>query len=277
MNASPTAGVTILPPVDGAAPHPPVAMQSTFEALTEALAEPLALHERLGRGVGQLGRVARATLSQMPYRQRADGLSPAATERWAKQVTSRLSPLERSALLAYARDCRAWERRLRRRIGSDRADPDWDMTSAPNVAPSAPEAMFAHALEDAGIPVWAQVGVAKEKGGRRRGGWYGSFWLDCAHRDIGYLLRIDLELDGHHHQLAERKVRDAERNAILAQRGWYVVRLSASALGGEGQRRMVGEVVALAARHRHAIVVARSHLPALERAVAPEYQRGQHG
>ena len=160
MNASPTAGVTILPPVDGAAPHPPVAMQSTFEALTEALAEPLALHERLGRGVGRLGRVARATLSQMPYRQRADGLSPAATERWAKRVAPRLSPLERSALLAYALDCRAWERRMHRRIGSDRADPDWDMTSAPNVAPSAPEAMFAHALEDAGIPVRAQVSVA---------------------------------------------------------------------------------------------------------------------
>ena len=68
------------------------------------------------------------------------------------------------------------------------------------------------------------MGVAQERGGRR-GGWYGSFWLDCAHRDPTYLLRIDIDLDGKHHDWRERMARDAERNRSLMERGWYVVRI----------------------------------------------------
>jgi hypothetical protein len=133
---------------------------------------------------------------------------------------------------------------------------DWSMTPAPKAKVSEPEQRLAHALEASGIHVQCQVGVAKKEGGARQGGWYGSYWLDCAHRDRSHLLRIDIELDGKHHYAVDRQEKDDRRNQVLADRGWYVLRLGGRILGQENQRLAVANLVELIATHKQAVHLA---------------------
>jgi len=152
-------------------------------------------------------------------------------------------------------------------VTDDAADPDWDMTSARGVWPNPAEQRLADALAGAGLPVQAQVGVSKY-GGRRRGGWFASYWLDCAHRDVRYGLRLDIELDGRAHLYGDRPTRDARRDALVRQRGWYIVRLPGSVLYTAGFAQAVGAVAALADQHRRAVVLARSDVGQIMRALA---------
>ncbi len=95
---------------------------------------------------------------------------------------------------------------------------------------------------------------SQDNGGRRRGGWFASYWLDCAHRDVRYGLRLDIELDGRAHLYGDRPTRDA----LLRQRGWYIVRLPGTVLHTAEFDQAVGAVAALADQHRRAVVLARS-------------------
>lgn len=261
-------GVTILPPVIGAAPEPPPELDAALGLLDVLQAEPRSLNDRLHTQVSALLRRAAATLADQRYRPRAHGLSASETERWAQQATLVLQSQAGQLLIGYARTCQEWERRLRAAIGSDAADPDWDMTSAKRVEPNAAEAFLAQTLEEAGIPVQAQVGVSRN-GGERRGGWYAAYWLDCAHRDVAYLLRIDIELDGRHHYNQQRRQRDEQRNQAIQSRGWYVVRLGGRIIGQRNHLLALDQIVALTERHRRAIVLARSDLRTLERVLGP--------
>jgi hypothetical protein len=261
-------GVTIIPPAVGMAPEPPAEIVATVDILEVIHAGPRTRSDQLQTALGTLVRRAVVALAGKRFRPHAHGLSARETEQWAQQAAPLLSAAARAKLLEYARACQDWTRALHSAIGSNKADPDWDMTSARNVEPSAPEAFLARSLAAAGIPVQAQVGVAKERGGRRRGGWYGAFWLDCAHRDAAYLLRVDIELDGRHHYRQERQARDQERNQILADRGWYVVRLSGRIIGQANHHQALDRLVAVVERHRRAIVLGRSDLSTLARVLA---------
>jgi hypothetical protein len=202
-------------------------------------------------------------------RARAGGLTTEGSERWAEAAQAILAPEEGAHLTAYCQECRQWERRLDKNIGSMAADPDWDMGSARGIPPSAPEAFLARSLEAAGISMQAQVGVSRH-GGRRQGGWFRAFWLDCAHRDVAFLLRLDVELDGVHHGRADRAARDEERNRFLQARGWYVLRVDSRNLGREEHSRAVKVAAKLVWRHRRAIMLARSDLPAINRVLTPD-------
>jgi hypothetical protein len=191
-------------------------------------------------------------------RARVRGLTPDELAAWCAVARTDLDETGRRALLDYALHCRAWEQVLDGTIGSGSADPDWDMTGARRVRPSAPEARLALALERAGLPVQAQVGVSR-MGGRRRGGWYRAFWLDCAYRDIGFLLRMDLELDGAAHRTPRRRQRDALRNELLRVRGWYILRFDVRLLRADADlQRAVRTASAIAQRHRRAVVLGRT-------------------
>jgi hypothetical protein len=207
----------------------------------------------LSHGLGAIPVVKRA---------RARGLTAEEMMQWTDAARAILTPEEQVSLAAYVQACRAWEQRLDKHIGSMAADPDWDMSSAPRVPASAPEAFLARSLEEVGIPMHAQVGVSR-LGGRRHGGWFRAFWLDCAHRDVAFLLRLDVELDGATHQAPERAARDAMRNALLQARGWYVLRMDSRNLGRNEHYRACDVVVKLVRRHRRAVVLARSELPTL--------------
>jgi hypothetical protein len=196
-------------------------------------------------------------------RARAQGLSAEELDTWCAAACAELDESGRQMLLDYALSCRAWEQVLNGTIGSGRADPDWDMTSARQVRPSAPEARLAARLEQAGLPVQAQVGVS-QMGGRRRGGWFRAYWLDCAHRDIAFLLRMDIELDGAHHRTPERQRRDELRNELLKVRGWYVLRFDGRLLRADQElQQAVQTTVKIARRHRRAVLLARTDLSAL--------------
>lgn len=192
-------------------------------------------------------------------RARAAGLSAPDLTAWCASVREALEPETRLQLLRYVADCRLWDVCLDGVIGGI-GDPDWDMTSARRVVPSAPEAQLAAALQRAGLPLQCQVGVS-QFGGPRKGGWFNAFWLDCAHRDVAFLLRIDIELDGITHSAVERRVRDSVRNTLLAHRGWYVFRFDARLLRQtEALERAVRSVLSLARRHRRAVVLARTDI-----------------
>lgn len=196
-------------------------------------------------------------------RARALGLMPEEIAAWCADIRADLDETGRRAVLDYALCCRIWAQVLDGTIGSGSADPDWDMASARRVQPSAPEARLAFALERAGLPVQAQVGVSR-LGGRRRGGWFRAFWLDCAHRDIGFLLRMDIELDGATHRTPHRRERDALRNHLLQMRGWYILRFDARVLRADADlQRAVRTVAAIARRHRRAVVLGRTDPTAL--------------
>ena len=291
-----------LPPAVGPAPRPPTGLRPALSLLDGTIAaqmRSLAAHPAaragdpmisalnglfdLGEELRDLGgmlddfggswmaNVLAHSVSAIPVvkRARAGGLTTEGSERWAEAAQAILAPDEGPSLAAYCQACRQWERRLDKNIGSMAADPDWDMGSAQRVPPSVPEAFLARSLEAAGISVQAQVGVSPH-GGRRHGGWFGAFWLDCAHRDVAFLLRLDIELDGAHHGRADRAARDEARNQFLQARGWYVLRVDSHNLGREEHSRAVEAVAKLVRRHRRAIMVARSDPSAIDRVLAPD-------
>jgi hypothetical protein len=200
---------------------------------------------------------------QAVTRHQAHGLSAMELERWAEQANAMLAPVLRAELLLYTRTCRAWERLLARNISSSAADPDWDMTSAQHVEPSMPEVFLAQSLSEVGIPLEAQVGVSRY-GGSRRGGWFNAYWLDWAHRDVAFLLRLDVELDGARHRQPERWFRDEIRDAQLQERGWYIMRIDSRILGRGQQYRAREALLRLVQRHRRSIVLARTDRHRLE-------------
>jgi hypothetical protein len=191
-------------------------------------------------------------------RARATGLTSNSASRWVEIAQAGVAPEEQSCVVSYIQACRQWEQCLDRNIGSMAADPDWDMGSAKKVRPSAPEAHLAQSLEQAGIPMQAQVGVSRN-GGPRHGGWFRNYWLDCAHRDVAFLLRIDVELDGATHRTPEVERRDAMRNTLLRQRGWYVLRFDNRNLDREQHNRALDVIVKLVQRHRRSVVLARTN------------------
>lgn len=281
---------TALPPEVGPAPKPPKALWAALALLDAPIAarirafatsraaragDPLNAAVNglfdLGERLRDLGSVLNGlggnwvidaysrSLGSIPAvrRARAEGLTAGEASRWAEAAHSILAPEERSALDCYVAECRHWEQRLDENIGSMAADPDWDMGSALRVPPSAPEAFLAESIEDLGIPMQAQVGVSRY-GGRRQGGWFRAFWLDCAHRDVAFLLRLDVELDGATHRIIEGAARDEVRNTLLQARGWYILRVDSRNLGREQHYRAREDIDKLVRRHRRAIVLART-------------------
>jgi very-short-patch-repair endonuclease len=61
------------------------------------------------------------------------------------------------------------------------------------------------------------------------------------------------------HRSQEGVVRDAERNNLLRERGWYVLRVDSRSLGHEQHDRAVRQALTLVKRHRRAIVLARTN------------------
>jgi hypothetical protein len=117
--------------------------------------------------------------------------------RWVGEQGRGLGEADRAALLQYAAECATWEESFyaaRSRWGDPR---DYTTRPAANVRLNPYEHRLGAALAAAGLPVEAQAGVSKD-GGSRRGGWFGSYWLDFAHRDRAHMLLLDVELDGRH-------------------------------------------------------------------------------
>lgn len=246
-------GVTLLAPHGGFPLSPPEGSEAVVRAL-EVLSR-----EREARQRDLLPRMARAFLRRLFRRPRAADQRANAVDMAEQEVRRLLATLpdgRRHAVLEYVRTCRTWSARLDSTINSRWSYADWDMTPAPKAKVSEPEQRLAHALEASGIHIQCQVGVAKEAGGARQGGWYGSYWLDCAYRDRSHLLRIDIELDGKHHYNRERQDKDERRNQVLADRGWYVLRLGGRILGQENQRLAIANLVELISAHRQAIHLA---------------------
>jgi hypothetical protein len=190
-------------------------------------------------------------------RARVGGLTADSAARWVRVAQSIVTPDQRSCVASYVYECRQWEQRLEIIISSMAADPDWDMGSAVGVRPSAPEARLPKSFEQGGIPLQPQVGVSRV-GGRRHGGWFQAFWLDWAYRDVPFLLRLDIELDGASHRTPEGEKRNRVRNILLQSRGWYVLRFDSRTLDLEQHKRAVNAVVKLVQRHRRAILLART-------------------
>jgi len=257
-------GATIIPPAVGMVPKPPAEILSALDVLEVIHAGPRAARDQLRAGLAMALRRTAAVLAGQRFRPRAHGLSDREAEQWARQAAQLLAPATRSQLVAYVRACQEWTRALHRTIGSNEADQDRDSTSGRRVEPGAPEARLAQSLEAVGIPIRARVGVANERGGRLRGGWYDAFWLDCVHRDAAYLLGVDIELEGRHHYRPERQA----HHQILADRGWYVVRLSGRIVGQTQHRQALDQLVALVERHRRAVVLGRSDLSRLAQMLA---------
>jgi len=100
--------------------------------------------------------------------------------------------------------------------------------------------------------------------------------LDCAHRDVAYRLRLDIELDGATHYHRERQAKDQHRNQALQERGWYIVRLSGRIIGQRNHHLALERVVDLVERHRRAVVLARSDLRVLEKVLSLPAQGSVH-
>jgi hypothetical protein len=161
--------------------------------------------------------------------------------------------------------CSYWEHALCEAI--EWGEADWEEGESPRyIHPSEAELTVADHLRAAGIPVQTHASVAQDQVRRRLGDPYDALWLRWAHRDRSYLLRIAIELDGQYfHRFEAEQEFDQERNKMLADRGWYVAKLSG--LNREEEiRRLVWELLpALVTQHRRAIVLARSDLPAVLR------------
>ena len=190
-------------------------------------------------------------------RAHAPGLSAVETQHWADRAREALPADAQRQLWTYAGKCRQWEEHLRAIITNDEADADWDMDSADGVELNPFEVELEARFRDAGLAVDAQVGVSRH-GGMRSGGWLGAYWLDLAHRDVPYLLRVDIELDGYHHRWDVHRARDEERNTALRRRGWYILRLDSRAMVSDGPDGAIRQVLAVRSVHRRAIVLARS-------------------
>lgn len=149
------------------------------------------------------------------------------------------------------------------------ADADWTATSARRVDLNPYEQDLGRRFTALGLPVQAQVGVSKS-GGRRRGGWFGAYWLDWAHRDRDYLLRLDIEMDGKSLQRPDMIERDERRNETVRRRGWYVLRVTSMAARNENAMQAIMGVASERVRwHRQAAVLARSDVRLLSRLVRP--------
>ncbi len=261
--------VTIIPPVFGPAPSPPAAVGPALDLLHTLHVGPRDKRDAaVDSGIEAMRFVLAAVLDES-FRPRAYGLSARETHAWLDRVRALLPAEDLGALRRYTATCQAWHTALRAVVADDAADPDWDMTSARGVWPNPAEQRLADALTGARLPVQAQVGVSKY-GGRRRGGWFASYWLDCAHRDVRCGLRLDIELDGRAHLYGDHPARDARRDALLRQRGWYIVRLPGSVLHTPGFDQAVGAVAALADQHRRAVVLARSDVGQIMRDLTAE-------
>lgn len=248
-------------PTCGGVPTPPAGVDAALQLLFAVRPQPPTIREALRDDLAALPRA----LVRRAYRDRSRGLSRPQTRRWAAQAAAILNPTERAAVVVYARACRAWLNSVAQTTQRRGASYDWTATAARNVAPNNYERALGAQFAALGLPVEAQVGVAKQ-GGRRRGGWFGAYWLDWAHRDRDYLLRLDIEMDGQHHQRAERMARDAERNACVQRRGWYVLRVtSAAARRPDAMQTILATVAERARWHRQAVVLARSEVRLLAR------------
>jgi hypothetical protein len=184
---------------------------------------------------------------------------------WADEIRATLSGQQRAQLLEYVERCRYWERALREAI--ERGEVDWEVEPpSPFAHPSMDDKAMADSLGAAGIPVGIHVWVAEDEVSRRWGDRYPAIVLRWAHRERAYLLRVAIEIDGQYiHVYNLGQDRDQERNQILADRGWYVAKLSGSIEREERQRLTRERLLALVEQHRRAIVLARSDLPALTR------------
>lgn len=259
----PTGNVFLLPACGGA-PTPPVGLEAALQLPFALRAQPPTIGEALRDDLRALPRA----IFRRPYRARYRGLSRPQTRRWAAYVAEHLGSAEQAALVAYAQECRAWAKRLARQTKRKGAAADWTATPARNVALNSYEHRLGEAFTALGLPVQAQVGVSKT-GGPRRGGWFRAYWLDWAHRDPDYLLRLDIEMDGKDHRRQDRAVRDTQRNDLLCQRGWYVLRVTSAAARRETAMQEIMAVAVERVRlHRQAIVLARSDVRLLTRLLA---------
>ena len=256
-------GVTIIPPAAGFPPMVPEGAQEIVDTL--AAIRPPEAHRATSRSLFRrvFDLLRKMLLGQHPT------ATPAPTPPAPQGLSMVIHSPIRDAIFAYAEACRHWKQRLVATTEHRSAQADWHMTSARNVDLNSGEQILARTLAEAGVVVQSQVGVAKARGGRRRSGWYDNYWLDFAHRDWQHFLRIDIELDGHHHYQRDRVIRDHARNAVLAERGWYVVRISGQVLGQENHRRALAQLRGLIAQHTNAVRIARLELGLLAAYLAP--------
>jgi len=254
--------VRLLPPQCGAAPLVPADADVFLQRIDTLRFEPPTVGEALRDDLLALPRA----LFGRRYHGRQRGLTRFQTRRWCREVAPHLSAAERAAFADYAEACRRWCREMRRSTERGERAWDWRMTSARNVQPNAAEQQLEQALVTAGLPVDGQVGVSRHReGGRRRGGWYGNWWLDYAHRDRAYLLKIDIELDGWHHRQPDRAQRDAVRNECLQGRGWYVCRVPGMVISRQQQDQAILPLLECVRTHRLAVLTARSHVRLIRR------------
>lgn len=176
-------------------------------------------------------------------------------------------PAEQQSFFTYAAACRAWYAALEHVVASSAAGWDWRMMPAQHAPINAAEQALGDALKRAGLAADAQLGVSS-RGGPRRGGWMGNWWLDFAHRDPDYLLKIDIELDGRHHRYADRAERDERRNETLQARGWYVYRIPGLLITQRREDAAVAELLQTVHDHHRAVVAACLDPPSLERLCA---------
>jgi hypothetical protein len=240
-------------------------LREVFATLEAIQTESGAAQDSLQTGIGNAIRVA-ATVFLGRSGPRAHGLSTSETVRWAQDIRGTLGDAQRAQLLEYVGTCRDWDSALRAAI--ERSESDWEWESVLHVRPNTVDDAMAASLAVVGIPVQRHAKIAEEEARRWWGGAYDAIWLRWAHRDRAHLLRIAIELDGQYLHIVGGEGRDQKRDQILADRSWYVARLSGSIAQHEIHRLAQERLTALVKQHRRAIVVARSDVPALMRNLA---------
>lgn len=191
-----------------------------------------------------------------------------AVREWVRHYAPSLAPEDRAVLSRHVIECERWAKSLRATL-CDEGDPrDYTTATARNRQHNPYEEKLARIFANVGLPLEAEVGVSRD-GGSRRGGWYGSYWLDLAHRDASHNLLLDIEMDGRRHRAADRVERDEVRNERLCRRGWYVLRVPSRVLH---QPTVASGVAARTVeemrRHRQVMVMARVGTQALGDAFA---------
>ena len=182
------------------------------------------------------------------------GPTPSQRRRWEQATAGLTAPTDLHAFFGYVAACRVWYGHLVACTTTRAAEWDWHMTLARTAQVNDAEQQLGSALLRGGLAVQAQLGVSSRGG--RGGGWFDNYWLDYAYRDHAHLLKIDVELDGWHHQRADRAERDEVRNERLRLRGWYVYRVPGSVVARRQQEQAVAELMKTVRAHRHAAMVA---------------------
>jgi len=177
-----------------------------------------------------------------------------AVAHWARDIAPGLDQDTQDALVTYLVSCENWATGIRQAIRKTAVV--GDLASAPSrrKPANAYEAALRAAFSTTGLTLDEQVPVSKD-GEHQRNGYYNSYWLDLCRRDPRHCLLLDIEMDGSTHRTDKGRAHDAECNASLRRRGWYVVRVPSMAHRAGALEGIARQTVAHLEAHHAALAV----------------------